>query len=137
MNGLFCAFFAAEQFVCTVGDHLVDVHIALGSASGHPDFEGKLSVIIAVEDFIACAENCGAELFGEESKFKIGFRRSFFNENESADDFKRNEIVSDIEMEEGTLCLSSPVLVCRNLNGSHAVAFQSEHFEILFVDFIR
>ena len=136
MNGLFCAFFAAEQFVCTVGDHLVDVHIALGSASGHPDFEGELSVIIAVEDFIACAENCGTELFGEESKFKIGFRRSFFNENESADDFERNEIVSDIEMEERTLSLRSPVLVCRNLNGSHAVAFQSEHIEILSVDLI-
>ena len=63
MNGLFCAFFAAEQFVCTVGDYLVDVHIALCSASGHPDFEGELSVVIAVEDFIACAENSGAELF--------------------------------------------------------------------------
>ena len=48
---------AAERRACnlttTIGDHLVDVHVELGAAAGHPDMQGKHLVMLAGQDLVA------------------------------------------------------------------------------------
>jgi hypothetical protein len=43
----------AGELAAAVGDHLVDVHVELGAAAGHPDMQRKHVVMLAGEDFVA------------------------------------------------------------------------------------
>ena len=52
---------AAERRACElaapVGDHLVDVHVELGAAAGHPDMQRKVVVMLAAEYLLAGLDN--------------------------------------------------------------------------------
>src|SRR5271165_1206977 len=48
---------SAGELAAAVRDHLVDIHVELGPASGHPDVQRKHVVMLAREDFIADARD--------------------------------------------------------------------------------
>src|SRR5690606_5609244 len=48
----FSAARAAGQFVGTTGNHLVDVHVALGAAASLPDHQRELFIVLTVEDLV-------------------------------------------------------------------------------------
>ena len=55
----------AGQLVGAPGDHFVDVHVALGTATGLPDHQGKLIVMAAVEHFIGCLFDQSGDVGGQ------------------------------------------------------------------------
>ncbi len=42
----------AGELAGSVGEDLVDVHVELGAAAGHPDMEREHVVVLAGEDFV-------------------------------------------------------------------------------------
>ena len=126
VNRFFGSLFKTEDFVCPVCNDFVNVHIALGSASGHPHFEGELGIIITVQDLIAGGDHCRRECFFQFSGGCIDCCCRLFNQDESVDNFNRDQLIADIEVDNGTLSLRSPIFFCRDFNLSHAVCFSSE-----------
>ena len=53
MNRRLAAERRAGELAAAVGDHLVDVHVELGAAAGHPDMQRKHVVMLAGQDFVA------------------------------------------------------------------------------------
>src|SRR5690606_30559254 len=43
---------AGGDLVGPTGDHLVDVHVALGAAAGLPDHQGKLVIMLALQHLV-------------------------------------------------------------------------------------
>ena len=43
----------ARELAAAVGDHLVDVHVELRAAAGHPDVQREHVVVLAGEDLVA------------------------------------------------------------------------------------
>ena len=74
MHRFLGAEFAAQHLVGTVGDHLVEVHVALGAGARLPDDQRKVIVELAF-DHLACGAGDGAGAARiEQSEFPVGLR---------------------------------------------------------------
>src|SRR3546814_16874183 len=80
---------AGENLVRAAGDHLVDVHIALGAAAGLPDDERELIVEMAGGD-LGCGPLDGVGLVGGKAVAPVDARCRLLAEGERMDDLDRH-----------------------------------------------
>ena len=128
------ALFLARLFKdsrCPMGYDFIDVHIELGPASGHPNGQGEIAVEFPCQYFIAGHCN-GIGLIGiDDAQFLIGQCGCFFQIGKDRDHFGRNLFRPDFKVFKAPLGLSAPELVCRDLNLSHRVSFNTIFHSIL------
>ena len=115
----------AGELAAAVGDHLVDVHVELGAAAGHPHMQRKHVVMLSGEDFVADLHDQLVTLIVEPLAGVVGDGGGFLQGRIGRDHFARDQILADAEMLERALGLSAPQLVRRDFNHTEAVAFFS------------
>ena len=98
----------AGQFVGTVGDYLIEIHVGLGAAAGLPDHQGKLVVVPPSDNLVAGLADQQAVCFGEHTERAIGARGGFFYQCEVVDECERKALAANPEMLQGTLGLWPP-----------------------------
>ena len=113
----------SKNLVCAVGDDLVGVHVALGSASGLPDDKWEVLQKAQGDDLVAGLCD-GRKLFpchfvGDEAAVDQGC--GLFQDSEGTDylAWHRLDTDSDFEVLMTSLSLCSPELIGRNLYRSH------------------
>src|SRR5262249_59756291 len=120
MNRLFAPQRCPRNLRTTVGDHLVDVHVELRTASGHPDVERKHVVMLAGEDLVANLNDQLVGLRTESPSREVRVGRRFFENRVGVDHLSWNEVRSDTEVLQRSLRLRAPKLVGGNTDFSEA-----------------
>ena len=123
MDRLVAAQRCASDLAAAVGDHLVDVHVELGAAPGHPDMQRKHVVVLAGEDFVAGLDDQCISPIVEPLVGMIGNGSGFFQRGVGSDHLARDQILTDAKMLKRALGLSAPQLVGGYLDLAQAVAF--------------
>jgi hypothetical protein len=104
------------------GYHLIDVHIALGSAARLPDYQWELVVQQAAKDLFAYASYKFGLLLWQHAKVVINEGRSLLKVSKGIDNFTRHTgWRANSEVLTAALGLSAPVLVSRNFHIAHRV----------------
>ena len=111
----------ARELTAPVGDHLIDVHVELRTAAGHPDMQRKHIVMPTTEYFTAGLDNQFVALIVESFAVVVGNGGSFLQGGVGRDHLTGNQIFPDAEMFERTLGLSAPEFVGGNFNDAKAV----------------
>ena len=120
---------AAERLAgdlrAAVGDHLVDVHVELGAAAGHPDVERELVVVLALQNLVADADDQVLLGVAEPAGLVVHQRGRLFDDRIGGDHLSGDQVVADAEMLQGPLRLRSPELVGGNVDRAEAVLFNT------------
>src|SRR6202048_4980998 len=88
----------ASELATAVGDHLVDVHVELCAAAGHPDVQRKHVVMLAGQDFIAGLNNQVGALIVKPLAVAVGDGGGFLQGGVGRDHLAGNQVLADAEM---------------------------------------
>ena len=91
---------AAGEFDRAVRDDLVGVHVALGSGAGLPDAEGEVGIKFSRDHLIGGADDEVALVGGEFAEVGVGEGTGFFQDAEGFDHLGRQDVFTDVEMDE-------------------------------------
>ena len=111
----------AGELAGAVGHDLVDVHVELGAAAGHPHMQRKHILVLAAEDLVGDLDDQAVDLAVEPAAGMIGVGRRLFQDGVGVDHLARDQILADAEMLKRALGLRPPQLVGRNLDLAEAV----------------
>ena len=78
------------KLATAVGDDLIDVHVELGPAAGHPDVQGKHVLMLAREDFVASANDQVVALVVEPFAGVVRSGRCFLQDGVGGDHLARD-----------------------------------------------
>ena len=111
------------ELTAAIGNHLVDVHVELRPAAGHPDVERKHFVMLPGENLVAHFDDqpVGRLIHPLAGVIRVG--RPLFQGGVGGDHLPGDQIFADAEMFERALRLSAPQLVGGNIDLTHAVRF--------------
>ena len=109
-----------------IADHLVDVHVGLGPASGLPDPQRELIVVLASGNCIGRRTDQFNLLRGQEPMLAVHRGAGALDPGQSLDDLERDSFVADCEVLKRALGLGSPESFGRHLNATQAVGFNPE-----------
>ena len=115
------------DYVSTVGNHLVRVHIALRAAACLPYDQWELVAEFVGENLVANLSNKFCLFLRQHFQFGVGTRSRLFQVGESFDNFLWHtiDVACDFEILDTALRLSAPVNVGGNFNLAHCVFFDS------------
>src|ERR1035437_3866927 len=115
--------FSTRPLNCAVSDHFVDVHVCLCSRSGLPYEETELAIQVTRYHFVGGSGDsiCPPQL--EESGRCIHMRRGLLHISISVKYLLWQTVIADGKVDERTLGLRSPVVICRNVDIAHRVRF--------------
>src|SRR5260370_16114190 len=120
---------AAERLAgdlrAAVADYLVDVHVELGAAAGHPDMERKLVLVLALQDLVADADNQVLLRVAEPAGLVVDERGGLLDDRIGGDHLPGHQVVADTEMLQRPLRLRPPELVGRDVDRTEAVLFNT------------
>ena len=118
---------AAGQFDGAVADDLVGVHVRLGARAGLEDDQRELGVELAGNDLVSSLDDEVCHVARELTELLVGQGGGFLQSAQGTNHVAppHEGVATDLEVVEGTLGLGSPVVVCRHVNGAHAVFFST------------
>src|SRR5258708_26689001 len=105
MNRPLAAERCASELAASVCDDLVDVHVELRSAAGHPDVERKHLMVRAGKKLVANARDQFVGLVAEPTSGVVFGCRRPLQDGIAADHLARNQIMPDAEVLERPLGL--------------------------------
>ena len=108
-----------------VGNHLVDIHIGLGSGAGLPDLQGKFPGQFPLNDFVANPADGLCFLRRQPPQRTIGHGRRFFDNSKGPDDLFGHGLPADFKIFQGPLGLCPPIGIPRNPDLPHGVCFNA------------
>ncbi|CAI8270019.1 MAG: Uncharacterised protein [Flavobacteriia bacterium] len=110
------------EHVAAVGDHLVDVHVRLGTRAGLPDHQWKFVIEFPLKDLITDTADPFALLGVKHSEFSICACSGFFQKGKCMNDLDRHtRLLTDLEIVPAAFGLGTPITICWDLNGPHGV----------------
>lgn len=116
---------AAQRFAALAGDevadHLVHVHVRLGSTARLPDAERELVVVLAAGDGFGGLRDRAGPGWIENLHFGVDHGTGLFDPGQRMDQFSRHPLITDREIPEGPLGLGAPERFCRNTDRPQAV----------------
>ena len=117
----------AGQFDGAVADDLVGVHVRLGAGAGLEDDQWKLGVELAGNDLVSSLDDEVCHVARELTELLVGQGGGFLQSAQGTNHVAspHEGVAADLEVVEGALGLGSPVVVCRHVNGAHAVFFST------------
>src|SRR5262245_1357744 len=125
MNRLVTAERLAGDLAAAVGNHLVDVHVKLGAATGHPDVKRELVLMLAVQNLVAGTDDQVLLSVAEPAGLVVDQGGRLLDDRVGGDHLPRDEIVPDAEMFQGPLRLRSPELLGRHIHRSETIVFNA------------
>ena len=114
---------AAQQLDRAVRDHLVDVHVRLGAGAGLPNKQRVVRVERAGDGLVGGAQDGVALPVGQPAGRGVDQRAGLLDHAIGVVDGLRHEVAADVEMQQRTLGLRTPVAVGRNLHVAHGIEF--------------
>ena len=117
---------APASWEAAVGDHLVDVHVELRAAAGHPHVQREHVVVPPGEDLVAGLHDQPVGFVGEAPAGVVDDRRGLLDDRVGGDHLPRHQVLADAEIFERALGLGAPELVGRNADLAVAVGFDPE-----------
>ena len=111
----------AGELAAAVGDHLVDVHVELRAAAGHPDMQREHVVMLAGQDLVADLHDQAVRLVVEPLAGMVGVGRRLLQDGVGGDHLARDQVLADAEMLERPLGLRAPQLVGRHAHFAETV----------------
>ena len=112
---------SARELAAPIRDHLIDVHIELGTATRHPDMQRKHIVMLPGENFIAGLNDQLVALIIKPLPVVVCDRGSFLQRSVGGDHFAGNQVFPDTKVLKRPLGLRAPEFVCGNVNDAEAV----------------
>src|SRR5262245_19969334 len=125
MNRRVTAERSACQLAASVGNHLVHVHVELGAAASHPDMQGEHIVVLASQDLVTNLDDQPETLIVEPLTVMIGNGSRLLQSRISVDHLAWDQIMTDTEMFERPLSLSTPELISGHLDHAEAISLFS------------
>jgi hypothetical protein len=110
----------------SVGNHLIDVHVELRAATGHPDVQREHLVMLSGQNLVAGPYDQPVRRVVEPATCAVGVGRRLLQHCVGGDHLPRYQVLTDAEMLKRTLGLRSPKLVSRHLDHAQAVGFSSK-----------
>src|SRR5262249_51710089 len=117
--------FAAEKLIGAVGDHLIEVHVALRARAGLPHHQWKMIVELAVDHLTCRARNGAGAARIEQAEFVVGFSRGKLDDAKRMHDLDRHAVRADAEIPPGTLGLRAPIAVGGPLDRAKTVGLEA------------
>ena len=118
----FCAALAAEQLGGAIGEHLVDVHVALRARAGLPDHAAEIRRRACRRALRRRRAAIASALFASRSSSSALTRGGgLLDQREGVDHGKRHALARDAEEAAAALGLRAPQPVGRDLDGAEAV----------------
>src|SRR5436305_4506479 len=125
MDRLFGSHLAAGNFDGAVRNDFVHVHVRLRTAARLPDAQRKLVIQLARDDFIRRLNDQLGFVGWEFAEILIHKSAGLFQGAEGADEFGRHSVAADVEVQQRSLGLRSPVNVRGDFDFPHAVGFNA------------
>jgi hypothetical protein len=114
---------STENLAGPIRDHLVQVHVGLGAGAGLPNHQGKMTVKLAVHDFVRRGGDRLRQGLVQAPELQIGQRGGLFQQRHGADQGFRHVLVADLEVLARTLGLRPPIAVAWDLDRPKRVRF--------------
>ena len=111
----------AKQHVGAVGDHLVEVHVALGARAGLPHHQGKVVVELALDHLARGADDRVRPARVDEAELAIGLGCGQLDDAERMHERNRHAVFPNTEILPGALGLRAPIAVGGDLDRTKAV----------------
>ena len=125
MHRLLGAERAAQDLDRPVGDHLVGVHVGLGTGAGLPDDEREVGVELTVDHLLGCRDDRLAELLVELAEIAVDLGCGALQHAERLDDGLGLLFPADLEIAERALRLRAPIDRCVDVDGAEGVGFNT------------
>ena len=116
VNGLLRTQRATDQLNTTVRNHFVKVHVGLCARTCLPHIQRKLSVQLTADDFIGHLLNQLTLPGGQAPSFGVHNRSRFFHKTVSVINLFGHLVMTNIEVNQATLCLRTPIMIGRHLH---------------------
>src|SRR5262245_11871911 len=108
MNGRVTSERCPGQLAASVRVHLVHVHVELRAAAGHPDMQWEHIVVLTSQDLVTHLDDQPETLIVEPLTVMIGNGSRLLQSRISVDHLAWDQIMTDTEMFERPLSLSTP-----------------------------
>src|SRR5271170_4186734 len=115
----------AGKLAAPVRDHLVDIHVELSAATGHPYVQRKHVVMFLGEDFVAYPRDSLAGGLVNSAAGAVGQSRCTFQYRVRRDHLAWHQVPANTEMLERALRLCAPKFVHGHRYGTEAVGLES------------
>ena len=96
----FAAATFAGQLVGAPGDHLVDIHIALGAAAGLPDHQGELLVQLTAEYLVSRLFDQARDVDRQVAVAVVDPRGGFLDQRQGVQHGQRHTLVANREIDQ-------------------------------------
>ena len=108
----------AEQFGGAIGEHFVEVHVALRARAGLPHRQGELVRMRTGQHFIGSRNDCPGFFRIEQAQIAINDGAGALGRGQRHDDFVRNALGRNVKKQQRALRLRTPQPVSGNLDGA-------------------
>jgi hypothetical protein len=115
------AAFAAHQLRATVGQHFVDVHIALRAGTRLPDRQRELARMLAFEDFVGSLHDGGGLVSRQLAQRTVDGGSGALALRHCRNQLRRHALGRDGEVVQRALRLRTPQAVARHVDRAKAV----------------
>ena len=117
----------AGELVGAAGNHLVDVHVALGAATGLPDHQRKLLVVLPGQYLVSGLLNQPGNVGWQVAVTHVDPGGRLLDQRQGVQDSQRHPFLANCEVDQRALRLGAPVGLIRNFDRSQAVCFVTAH----------
>src|SRR5580658_7077740 len=114
------------ELTASVRDHLVHVHVELGTAACHPDVQGEHVVMLAAQDLVADLDDQSMRPVVEPLAGMVRIGGGLLQGGIGGDHLARDQILPDAEVLERALGLGAPKAIGGNLNLAETVGFNAK-----------
>ena len=108
-----------------IGNHLVDIHVELCAAAGHPDMQREHVGMLAGKNLVADLHDQLVHRVVQPPARMVRVGRPLLQGGVGGDHLPRDQILADAEMFQRALGLGAPQLVDWNINLAKAISFFS------------
>src|SRR5258707_3194007 len=123
MNRMLAAERCACELTAAVRNDLVDVHVELGAAPGHPYMQREHVLVVAAKDLVTSARDQHVDFARQSTTLQIGRGSCTLYHCVGSDHLARDQVLTDAEILQGTLGLRAPDLFSRHFDPAQAVGF--------------
>ena len=109
-----------------VADHLIHVHVRLGATPRLPDLEGKLIVMLSLNNGICRGDDLVGDLLVKHPMTSIHGCTALFNQGQCMDQFNGNSLIADRKIAERSFRLSTPKGFVTDFDRTKAVMLDAE-----------
>src|SRR5712671_4535226 len=126
MNRMLAAERCACELAAAVRNDLVDVHVELGAAPGHPHMQREHVLMVASKNLLTDTCDQGVDLIRQPATSVVCGGCGAFYDRIGSDHFAGDQVAADAEMLQRALGLRPPKLVGRHINLAQPVGFRSK-----------